>query len=69
MRLACAWPLLIGLSTLERLASAPDWLDPARSVKISRASVYGLVARSLVTVWSGRLLARQARDLTGRIHL
>ena len=30
MRLACAWPLLIGLRTLDLLAQAPNWLDPAR---------------------------------------
>jgi farnesyl-diphosphate farnesyltransferase len=61
MRLACAWPLLIGLRTLELLAASNRWLDPAVTLKIPRARVYGLMARSLATVWSARALERQAR--------
>src|SRR5262249_50672465 len=47
MRLACAWPLLIGLETLELLARSPRWLDPAVVLKVERRRVYGLMARSL----------------------
>ena len=68
MRLACAWPLLIGLSTLGLLARAPSWLDPAVTLKVPRAGVYGLMARSLATVWSTRALGRQARRLRERIR-
>jgi farnesyl-diphosphate farnesyltransferase len=67
MRLACAWPLLIGLRTLELLARSPNWLDPTANLKVPRVRVYGLMARSLVTVWSTRTLARQARRLRARI--
>jgi farnesyl-diphosphate farnesyltransferase len=69
MRLACAWPLLIGLRTLDLLAKAPNWLDPAVTLKVPRLSVYGLMARSLGTVWSSRALGRQARSLRARISL
>jgi len=69
MRLACAWPLLIGLGTLDRLARSPGWLDPAVTLKLSRAEVYGLVARSLGTVWSSRALEAHARRLRERIPL
>ena len=69
MRLACAWPLLIGLRTLDLLARTPNWLDPGLVLKVPRVSVYGLMARSLGTVWSTRALGRQARRLRARISL
>ena len=68
MRLACAWPLLIGLRTLDLLAASPNWLDPAVTLKVPRARVYGLMAHSLSTVWSTRALGRQARRLRERIR-
>lgn len=69
MRLACAWPLLIGLRTLDLLARTPNWLDPAVTLKVPRVHVYGLMAHSLATVWSTRALGRQARRLRERIRL
>ena len=69
MRLACAWPLLIGLRTLDLLAASPNWLDPAITLKVPRVRVYGLMAHSLGTVWSTRALGRQARRLRERIRL
>lgn len=69
MRLACAWPLLIGLRTLELLAASPNWLDPAVTLKVSRGAVYALLARSLGTVWSTPALARQARRLKRRVQV
>ena len=68
MRLACAWPLLIGLSTLDLLARSPNWLDPAVTLKVPRMSVYRLIARSSATIWSTRALERQARRLRERIR-
>jgi farnesyl-diphosphate farnesyltransferase len=69
MRLACAWPLLLALRTLDLLAESPAWLDPAVTIKVPRAGVYGLMVRSLGTVWSTRALDRQARRLRERIRL
>jgi len=68
MRLACVWPLLIGLGTLDLLARSPNWLDPAVTLKVPRARVYGLMAHSLVTVWSTPALRRQAHRLRARIR-
>ncbi|HEY7652273.1 MAG TPA: phytoene/squalene synthase family protein [Methylomirabilota bacterium] len=68
MRLACAWPLLIGLRTLDLLAASPNWLDPAVTLKVPRVRVYGLMAHSLGTVWSTRALGRQAQRLRERIR-
>jgi len=69
MRLACAWPLLIGLRTLDLLAQAPNWLDPSVVLKVPRIRVYGMMAQSVATVWSTRALARKARQLRERIRL
>jgi len=69
MRLACAWPLLIGLRTLDLLAASPNWLDPATTLKVPRVRVYGLMVHSLGTVWSTRALGRQARRLRERIRV
>jgi len=68
MRLACAWPLLIGLRTLDLLAQTPNWLDPAVTLKVPRFRVYGMMAQSVATVWSTRALARKARQLRKRIR-
>ncbi len=67
MRLACAWPLLIGLGTLAELASHPDPLAPKRPIKLTRAAVRGILARSALTVWSNRALSHDAARLRARI--
>ena len=47
VKLACAWPVLIGVRTLARLrASNP--LDPGQRIKISRAEVKGVIWRSVL---------------------
>lgn len=58
LRLACAWPLLIGVSTLTAIRHSSRLLDPRARVKIARAQVYGILLRSLLTVWSDRALDR-----------
>jgi farnesyl-diphosphate farnesyltransferase len=69
MRLACAWPLLIGLQTLERLAASPSWLEPAVTIKVPRGAVYAVLARSLGAVWFTPALAHEARRLRLRVRL
>lgn len=46
LRLACAWPILIGAETIQRLQREPI-LDPTRRVKISRADVRRILFRSI----------------------
>jgi farnesyl-diphosphate farnesyltransferase len=58
LRLACAWPLLIGLSTLALVGRSEQLLDPQVRVKIARTQVYAILLRSLLTVWSDRALDR-----------
>jgi farnesyl-diphosphate farnesyltransferase len=63
LRLACAWPLLIGLGTLARLRRAENLLDPAVMVKVPRGEVRRILARSLALVWTDRGLGAWARRL------
>jgi len=47
IRLACAWPVLIGVRTLARLRTENP-LDAARPVKVTRAEVRGILWRSVL---------------------
>ena len=46
LRLAAAWPTLIGLSTLAELAQNRSWLDPDRPSRVNRRWVYRMLALS-----------------------
>lgn len=48
VRLACAWPILIGAKTIAKLRSA-DVNELQQRVKVSRAEVRGIIARSVLT--------------------
>lgn len=63
LRLASAWPMLIGLQTLERIWRADDLLDPAVTVKIPRNAVYRILVRSAMTAWSNTGLDGHYRAL------
>ena len=66
MRLACAWPLLIGQATLEAIAAHPNPLASA-PVKITRANVRLILAGSALTIWSNRALATAAARWRSRL--
>ncbi|HSB77608.1 MAG TPA: squalene/phytoene synthase family protein, partial [Candidatus Methylomirabilis sp.] len=67
MRLACIWPLFIGLRTLHRIWEASNLLDPGMRVRVSRSAVYAILARSSALAWSDYALDRYYRALQGRI--
>jgi farnesyl-diphosphate farnesyltransferase len=46
-RLACIWPIWIGLKTIARLRKGNP-LDPARRIKVSRGEVYALMLESFL---------------------
>ncbi|HXI83124.1 MAG TPA: phytoene/squalene synthase family protein [Verrucomicrobiae bacterium] len=48
LRLACVWPIWIGLMTMARLRTENP-LGPAHRIKISRGEVYGVMARSFMS--------------------
>jgi farnesyl-diphosphate farnesyltransferase len=58
LRLACAWPILIGIRTLNKLRAEPV-LDPQKRVKISRREVRQIMMRSVVTYPFPRAWQRQ----------
>ena len=62
LRLACIWPIWIGLMTIARLR-AGNPLDPARRIKISRGEVYGVMARSFLANRSDAALNRSCAAL------
>ena len=64
MRLACAWPLLIGLRTLHLVASTDNLLEPSVTIKISRATLYRILLTSSLLVLSNRGLRQYAHHLT-----
>ncbi|MEW6156176.1 MAG: phytoene/squalene synthase family protein [Verrucomicrobiota bacterium] len=47
VRLACAWPILIGMATLKKLQEG-SVLDPAHRIKISRAELRSIMTRSIL---------------------
>jgi hypothetical protein len=55
--------MLIGLRTLALIRQADDLLDPAVTVKISRAAVYRILVRSGMTAWSNAALGAHYRGL------
>lgn len=63
MRLACAWPLLIGLATLAALRAHPDPLGASPPVKLSRREVRTILLRSSLLIGSNRALAAEAARL------
>ena len=63
LRLACTWPLLIGLRTLALLAAAADPCAPGIVRKISRTEVRTLIRASVVRVISNRAMDRLYRGL------
>ena len=69
MRLACAWPLLIGLKTLTLVSRARNLLDPAAVVKISREEVVRILGNSVGLIGSNRALSWYYRRLRARIAL
>lgn len=68
LRLACLWPIFIGLETLVLLTRNPSWLDPLHVSKIRRNDVYRILAYSLTTVsWDARIRG-WAERLIGEIE-
>ena len=58
LRLACAWPILIGVRTLRRLRHE-NVLDKTRRVKVTRPEIRALIGRSILlypcpSAWRGQ---------------
>ena len=69
VRLACAWPILIGARTIERLRAA-DVLELRQGVKISRSEVRGILQRSVLlyplqTAWQKQMVTNSKAVASG----
>ena len=64
LRLACAWPVLIGVKTIARLCTA-DVLDARKQVKVSRSEVEWLLVTSVMKLPFRGAWERQFTDHSG----
>ena len=64
LRLACIWPIWIGLKTIARLRTGNP-LDPTHRIKVSRGEVYSVMARSFLVVRNDAALNRAFQKLLG----
>ena len=67
LRLAVAWPLLMGLGTLAELAKNKVWLEPSSRSKVNRGWVYRMMGMSGMRVLSNRSIAGWVERLRGEI--
>ena len=66
LRLACAWPVLIGARTLGKLRGQ-NVLDSSRRIKVSRPEVRAIIARSLLfCAWPSAWKAQFGREMGAR---
>lgn len=68
LRLATAWPLLMGLGTLEEVARSKRWLDPEKRSKVSRRWVYGMVGKSAALHFSNDSMRGWIANLRARVE-
>ncbi|PKB70891.1 MAG: hypothetical protein BZY87_08340 [SAR202 cluster bacterium Io17-Chloro-G6] len=68
LRLACLWPMLLGLATLARVARSGMWLTPDTTVKVSRRWVYRMMVLSIPAVFSNSLLRRWIKSLRRQVE-
>lgn len=58
IRLACAWPIFIGLKTIGQLRRSADILDPSRRIKVGRTAVYLIMGLSTAACRSDAVFQR-----------
>jgi farnesyl-diphosphate farnesyltransferase len=68
LRLACLWPILIGLETLLLLVDNKAWLDPQKVSKVRRNTVYRIIASSLLLVGSNALVRQSIEQRIRQIE-
>ena len=68
LRLAVAWPLLMGLATLAELARNKDWLNPTKRSKVGRGWVYRMMVASGIRVTSNGAMGRWIQRLRKEVE-
>ena len=67
LRLACAWPILFAVKTLQRVSVSPSLLDPGVTLKMTRGEVYRVVALTTGMLGCERLLTGYYGHLRKRV--
>src|SRR5436309_3453485 len=67
LRLACAWPILFAVKTLQRVSVSPSLLDPGVALKMTRGEVYRIMALTTGTLGCGQLLTGYYGHLRKRV--
>ena len=67
LRLACAWPILFAVKTLQRVSVSPSLLDPGVTLKMTRGEVYRIMALTTGVLGCGRLLTSYYGHLRKRV--
>src|SRR2546422_4996748 len=67
LRLACAWPILFAVKTLQHVSVSPSLLDPGVALKMTRGEVYRIMALTTGTLGCGRLLTGYYGHLRKRV--
>ena len=67
LRLACAWPILFALKTLQQVSVSESLLDPAVTIKMTRGEVYRIMALTAGTLGCARTLTAYYGHLRKRV--
>lgn len=67
LRLACAWPILFALKTLQRVSVSPDLLDAGVTLKATRGEIYRIMALTAGTLGCARTLTAYYGHLRKRV--
>jgi farnesyl-diphosphate farnesyltransferase len=67
LRLACAWPILFAMKTLQRVSVSESLLDPAVTIKMTRGEVYRIMALTGGTLGCARTLTAYYGHIRKRV--
>ena len=67
LRLACSWPILFAVKTLQRLSGSPSLLDPEVTLKMTRGEVYRIMALTGGTLACERALTTYYGHIRKRV--
>jgi len=67
LRLACAWPILFAMMTLQRVSVSESLLDPAVTIKMTRGEVYRIMALTAGTLGCARTLTAYYGHIRKRV--
>ncbi len=67
LRLACAWPILFALKTLQRVSVSESLLDSAVTIKMTRAEIYRIMLLTGGTLGCGHALTAYYGHIRKRV--